>query len=159
MSDGFTLRPATPADYEPIVEALGEWMPAETVRILLPRSYLQRFAATSTVAWAESGEPGSPTELAGFLVAFPSPLHPEVGYVHFVWVAPQFRGCGLGTRLHRHAWATLAGLGCTTVEAVCSPANHGAIEFHEALGFGTRPAGAEVDLPGGEDVVVLTRAL
>ena len=160
MVEGFLFRPATVADYQPIVTALGEWMPAEKVRVLLPPEYLTRFGRTCLVAWtAPAIGVSEPAELAGFLVAFPSPAHPSVGYIHFVWVSPQFRGLGLGRELYERAFSLLRGLGCTVVEAQCSRRSPRAIAFHEHLGFTPTSIGPEVDVATGPDAVGLVRDL
>lgn len=149
----FDVHAPRPGDSRAVLAALGEWMDPERAQLLLPPQYLDRFAATSLVAHAAAGE------VAGFLVAFASTEAPAVGYVHFVWVAPQFRGQGLGRTLYEQALALLRARGCQLVEAVTSPRNPGAAAFHAHLGFDrdARPTGADIEPEDG--VVVFTRRL
>jgi len=149
----FDLRQPSPGDERDVLAALGEWMPRDTVAALLPSAYLLRFAATSLVARDQEGE------VAGFLIAFPSSENPGVGYVHFVWVAPQARGRGLGRGLYSAAFGLLASAGCRMVEAVTSPQNPGAVAFHARLGFDRdRPrSGADIEPEPG--VIVFTHPI
>lgn len=150
---GFVVRPPVPGDERDVLAALGMWMDPERAEVLLPRSYLVQFAATSLVARASDGE------VAGFLIAFPSGHAPSVGYVHFVWVAPQFRGIGLGRALYARAFVVLRAAGCVMVEAVTSPRNPGAAAFHAHLGFDRDAAASGADIEPEPGVVVFTRRL
>ena len=140
-------------DERAVVAALGEWMDPQRAAQLLPGEYLTRFAETSLVAHSADGE------VAGFVVAFPSRTAPEVAYVHFIWVAPQFRGRGLGRVLYEGACDLLRSRGCRLVEAVTSPRNPGAAAFHEHLGFDRDAQRSGADIEPSAEVVVFTRRL
>jgi len=65
-----------------------------------------------------------------------------VGYVNLFYVMPEFRGRGLGRRLHQHAVEVFAPLGRRTLRLSVSTRNPGAISFYRKLGWvtvGTRP--------------------
>lgn len=149
----FEIGIPRPGDEEAALQALGEWMDPQRARALLPPACLVTFAATSVVARSADDE------IAGFLVSFPSSADPAVGYVHFVWVAPQFRGHGLGRDLYAHAFDLLRHSGCRMVEAVTSPSNPGAAQFHAHLGFARDAAGTGADIEPEPGVVVFTRPL
>jgi ribosomal protein S18 acetylase RimI-like enzyme len=105
------------------------------------------------VAESESGE------LAGFIETIVSPSAPGIGYVHFVWVSPEFRMLGLGRELYQRALRGLRERGCRSAAAVVSRDSPGAIAFHERLGFRrSGDTGLAVELPatGGQgDVYAL----
>jgi predicted GNAT superfamily acetyltransferase len=98
------------------------------VRSALPRLFLDHFAPTSLVAEQDG-------DLAGFLVGLLSPARRAEAYIHFVGVAPAFRGSGLARRLYSRFFELAAADGRTTVRAITSPRNHGSIAFHQAMGF------------------------
>lgn len=150
---GFEIRHPAPGDEQEVLVALGEWMDPQRAVALLPPACLVTFAETSLVARAAEGE------IAGFLIAFPSSAVPSVGYVHFVWVAPQFRGHGLGRALYVRAFDLLESAGCRLVEAVTSPRNPGAAAFHAHLGFERDVARSGADIEPEPGVVVFTHPL
>lgn len=147
------IRRPRAGDHARVITALGEWMPGPKAEELLPRLYLTHFADTSLVADSDDGS------LAGFVVAFESQDAPGVGYIHFVWVSPEYRGAGVGTALYEGAFDLLRARGCHLVEVVTRRANRGSIAFHERLGFAPDVPGTGADLESGPDVVVLTRRL
>jgi ribosomal protein S18 acetylase RimI-like enzyme len=147
------IRRPGPGDHARVVAALGEWMPGARAEELLPRLYLTHFADTSLVADADDGS------LAGFVVAFESQATPGLGYVHFVWVAPEHRGSGVGRALYEEVFDLLRARGCHMVEAVTRPTNHGSLAFHERLGFVRDDPASGADLGSDPDIVVLTHAL
>jgi ribosomal protein S18 acetylase RimI-like enzyme len=147
------IRTPIPGDHARVIAALGEWMPGPRAEELLPRLYLTHFADTSLVADADDGS------LAGFVVAFESRATPGVGYIHFVWVAPEYRGSGVGRALYEAVFELLRAHGCRMVEAVTRRANQGSVAFHEQLGFACDDPASGADLGSDPDIVVLTRAL
>ena len=60
---------------------------------------------------------------------------PRVGYVSLVYVAPEFRGRGLGRVLHDHALAVSRARGCTRMRLAVALANAPAIASYERLGW------------------------
>ncbi len=75
------------------------------------------------------------SELAGFLVGFPSADDTTRAYVHFLAVAPRHRGTGLGRLLHDEFAARMSARGVSSVRCVTSPENTASIAFHERIGF------------------------
>ena len=147
------IRSPRSGEHARVIAALGEWMPGPKAEELLPRLYLTHFADTSLVADAEDGS------LAGFVVALESQATAGVGYIHFVWVSPEYRGSGVGRALYEGVFDLLRRRGCHMVEAVTRRANHGSLVFHERLGFALDAPGSGADLGSDVDMVVLTHAL
>ena len=125
---GVRLRTAAPCDYDPIAAVVDAWWGREVLPIL-PRLFLDLFWSSSLVADDAGGR------LAGFLVGVLSPSDPHEAYIHFVGVAPQARGLGLGRALYERFLGLAAADGRTVVRALTSPVNTGSIAFHRATGF------------------------
>ncbi len=121
------------------------------MRDMLPKLFFVHFRETSFVAERDG-------KLVGFLAGFLSQSLPDEAYVHFVGVHPDERGSGLGRELYDQFFAVARQHGRTRVSCVTSPANHGSVAFHEALGFEPGPPQAGYDGPGA-DRVVLSRSL
>ena len=119
---------------------------------MLPRLFFDHFRETSLIAETEGGRS------VAFIVSFVSPHDPEVGYVHFIGVDPEFRSRGLGREAYAHAAEALTARGCTRLEAVTSPVNVVSQEFHRALGFTLSSPVPAYD-GAGEDRIVMTRPL
>jgi ribosomal protein S18 acetylase RimI-like enzyme len=120
-------------DHPRVVSLVDEWWGGRPVHGLLPRLWFQHFSGTSWIAEMPDGR------VAGFLVGFISPDHPDVGYVHMAATNPNLRRRGLGRDLYRRFLADLAGRGVRRVRAVTWPGNRVSVGFHTALGF--RPVG------------------
>jgi ribosomal protein S18 acetylase RimI-like enzyme len=127
MDHDVQLRPAEPADYDPIVTVMDDWW-GRPVHTSLPRLFLDHFHRTSIVA--EHGK-----NLTGFLVGFLSPSAREAAYIHFVGIDPRFRGSGLARELYRRFFDLARADDRSIVRAITSPHNHGSIAFHTAMGF------------------------
>jgi ribosomal protein S18 acetylase RimI-like enzyme len=78
--------------------------------------------------------------------------------VHFVGVAPEQRGSGLGRELYERFFAAARAAGRSTVRCVTSPANESSVGFHRALGFEVDRVVEDYDGPG-EDRVLLVKEL
>jgi len=137
------LRTATEADYPAVAEALQSWwtLPgldtpaaARERAAMVPRLWLQHFATTSALAEHDG-------RLAGFLIAFHSQDRSDEGYIHFVGVAPDRRGEGLGRRLYERFFAGCRRAGRSRVRCITSPVNTISIAFHQAMGFALEGAG------------------
>ncbi len=157
-------RRPTEDDYERIVRVIDDWWGGERhMDVLLPRLWLQHFTGTSWVAEDAAGG------LAGFLVGFVSPDHPDAGYVHMVAANPNLRRRGVGRSLYDRFVEDVRARGVRIVTAITWPGNRGSLAFHRAIGFrvedgpgaqnlyGT-PAFAEYDY-GRQDRTVLVREL
>jgi ribosomal protein S18 acetylase RimI-like enzyme len=143
------LRGAREADYPTVAAAIQAWWTqpgldtpaaARERAALVPRLWLQHFAATSTIAERDG-------RLVGFLIAFLSQDRGDEGYIHFVGVAPDERGGGIGRQLYERFFATVRAAGRRWVRCVTSPTNTLSIAFHEAMGFAIERSGGELAKP------------
>ena len=146
------IRHAKPSDYGRVIARVNVWWGGRNMAPLLSRLFFLHFEGTSFVAEREDGE------LAGFLVGFLSQTDPHEAYVHFIGVAPEERGSGLGRELYERFFAEVAAHGRTVVRCVTSPVNEASVAFHRALGFEVERVAADYDGPG-EDRVLLVRTL
>lgn len=167
MSDaasGLRFRRPTPDDHAEIVEVIDEWWGGRKMRTLLPRLWFEHFAGTSWIA-----EDAADGRLAGFIVAFLSPDHPGMAYIHMVGADPNRRRGGVGRALYERAFADLAERGARQVEAITWPGNRTSVAFHRSMGFrvddgpGTVPIYGTAAYPDhdgpGDDRVVFLREL
>jgi ribosomal protein S18 acetylase RimI-like enzyme len=130
-----TIRQATSTDYDRIIGNLDAWWGGRQMAAMLPRLFFTHFTETCFVAEANGS-------LEGFLAGFVSSSHPEQGYVHFIGVAPEARGQGIGDALYERFFEEAKGRGCTEALAVTSPVNTGSIAFHHRMGFEALPGDA-----------------
>jgi ribosomal protein S18 acetylase RimI-like enzyme len=163
--DAATLvyRRPTEADYPRISRVVDDWWGGRKMDVLLPRLWLQHFTGTSWLAETPEGD------LAGFLVGFLSPDHPQVAYCHMIAAHPSLRGQGVGRALYERFFEDARAGGRSTVKAVTWPANRASLAFHQALGFeilggeGTQNLYGTPAQPGydfdREDRATLTRRL
>ena len=119
---------------------------------MLPKLFFLHFEGTSFVAENDDGT------LAAFLIGFLSQTDAEEAYIHFVGVAPDHRGSGIGRELYERFFAVVAAQGRTRVRCVTSPVNEGSIAFHESLGFTAESVATDYDGPG-EDRVLFVKQL
>jgi ribosomal protein S18 acetylase RimI-like enzyme len=140
-----------PADYDEIVSVVDKWW-GRPIAGSLPRLFLDHFHRTSLIARAADGV------LAGFLIGMLSPSQAGRAYIHFVGVAPAFRGSGLGRRLYEEFFALAQGAGCVGVGAITAPVNLGSIAFHRSMGFTASGPVPAYDGPG-KDMIVFDRPL
>ena len=146
------IRHATPSDYGRVIQHVNAWWGGREMAPMLPKLFFLHFEGTSFVAEDEQGS------LVAFLIGFVSQSDPSEAYVHFVGVAPDQRGSGVGRRLYERFFDTVRAHGCTTVRCVTSPANTGSIAFHAALGFTVDRVAEDYDGPG-EDRALLVKLL
>lgn len=160
---GIRFRRPTEADYATIVRVINDWWGGRNLDTLLPRLWLQHFTGTSWLAETDDGR------LAGFLVGFLSPDHPDVAYCHFVATNPNLRQRGLGRALYERFFEDARAAGRTSVRAVTWPGNRTSIAFHRAIGFEVEEGPGSQNLYGTparagydfdrEDRSILVRAL
>ncbi|MEQ3553603.1 GNAT family N-acetyltransferase [Pseudonocardia nematodicida] len=124
------VRAARPGDHPAIVGVVDDWW-GRPVHGLVPRMFLDHFHRTSLVAVEDTAH----GPLAGFLIGFPSPSEPAVGYIHFVGVRPDLRGDGLARDLYDRFTVIARAHGCSELQAITSPQNEGSLRFHRSLGF------------------------
>jgi predicted GNAT superfamily acetyltransferase len=149
---GATIRHAQPSDYGRVIQHVNAWWSGREMAPMLPQLFFVHFEGTSFVAEDDEGR------LAGFLVGFLSQADESDAYVHFVGVAPDRRGSGLGRELYERFFEAARDAGRTTVRCVTSPANETSLAFHQALGFVVDRVAADYDGPG-EDRVLLVKQL
>lgn len=133
------MRPLREGDYDVVIRQIDAWWGGRPMSGFLPRLFFQHFEDTSFAVEDESGR------LAAFLVGFMSQSRPGEAYIHFVGVAPEDRGKGLGRRLYKAFSAAAKARGARLVRAVTSPVNAGSIAFHKAMGFRVDDADLELD--------------
>jgi ribosomal protein S18 acetylase RimI-like enzyme len=147
-----TIRHAQPSDYGRVIQHVNAWWAGREMALMLPQLFFVHFEGTSFVAEDEEGK------LAGFLVGFVSQADPTEAYVHFVGVAPEHRGSGVGRELYERFFEAVQAQGRTTIRCVTSPANTGSLAFHEALGFEVDRVAEDYDGPGEDRVLLVKRA-
>ncbi|GAA2860751.1 GNAT family N-acetyltransferase [Nonomuraea rubra] len=147
----YTLRPATPADYDAIAAVVDAWW-GRPISGALPRLFLDHFHRTSLVAEGAGGE------LAGFLIGFLSPSLPDEAYIHFVGVAPDARKGGLARTMYERFFELARGDGRRVVKAITAPVNSGSIAFHGRMGFAVSEPVAGYHGPG-TSLVTFSRPL
>jgi ribosomal protein S18 acetylase RimI-like enzyme len=146
------IRHANPSDYGRVIQHVNAWWGGREMAPMLPKLFFLHFEGTSFVAEDEEGK------LVAFLIGFVSQTDPEEAYVHFVGVAPEQRGSGIGRALYERFFATVKAHGCTCVRCVTSPVNEESVAFHESLGFASESVVADYDGPG-EDRVLFVKQL
>jgi ribosomal protein S18 acetylase RimI-like enzyme len=145
------IRHAKPSDYGRVIGRVNVWWGGRDMAPMLPKLFFLHFEGTSFVA--EEGE-----DLVGFLIGFLSQTADNEAYIHFVGVAPEHRGEGLGRTLYERFFDEVRAQGRTSVRCVTSPVNQESVAFHEALGFEVDRLVEDYDGPG-EDRVLLVKRL
>jgi ribosomal protein S18 acetylase RimI-like enzyme len=143
--DGVVVREPTADDHRRVLAVLDDWWgglggAAGSARraSLVPRLFFEHFRDTSMLLERDG-------ELVGFLVGFLSQSRPDEAYIHFVGVAPELRGSGVGAAMYRRFFALARAAGRTRVRSVTSPVNRGSVAFHRAMGFELVPGDLTVD--------------
>jgi ribosomal protein S18 acetylase RimI-like enzyme len=146
-----TIRHAQPPDYGRVIQHVNAWWGGRDMAPMLPKLFFLHFEGTSFVAEREDGS------IAGFLIGFLSQTAEDEAYVHFVGVAPDQRGSGLGRDLYERFFAVAREHGRLTVRCVTSPRNESSIAFHEALGFRVDRVVEDYDGPDEDRVLLVKR--
>ena len=111
------IRHVQPSDYGRVIQHVNEWWGGREMAPMLPRLFFIHFESTSFVADREDGT------LAGFLIGFLSQTDEDTAYVHFIGVAPEERGSGLGRELYERFFDAARASGRSVVRCVTSPEN------------------------------------
>jgi ribosomal protein S18 acetylase RimI-like enzyme len=146
------IRHAQPSDYGRVIGRVNTWWAGRDMAPMLPKLFFLHFEGTSFVADDDEGQ------LAGFLIGFLSQSDPNEAYIHFVGVAPERRGEGLGRSLYERFFEAVRADGRSVVRCVTSPVNEQSVAFHQALGFEAERVARDYDGPG-EDRVLLAKRL
>jgi len=149
--EGIAIRHAQPSDYGRVIQYVNDWWGGREMAAMLPKLFFVHFEGTSFVAERSDGE------LAGFLIGFLSQTDRREAYVHFVGVAPDLRGSGLGRELYDSFFQSARAHGRTIVRCVTSPLNTDSIAFHEAMGFEVDRVAKDYDGPGEDRVLFVKR--
>ena len=146
------IRHAQPADYGRVIQHVNAWWGGREMAPMLPKLFFVHFEGTSFVAEDEEGS------LVGFLCGFLSQTSADDAYVHFVGVAPEQRGAGVGRALYEHFFEAARADGRAFVRCVTAPSNQESLAFHRALGFEVERIARDYD-GRGEDRALLVRRL
>jgi ribosomal protein S18 acetylase RimI-like enzyme len=146
------IRHAQPADYGRVIQHINAWWGGSEMAPMLPKLFFLHFEGTSFVAERDDGA------LAGFLIGFFSQTSDDEAYVHFIGVAPDQRGTGLGRDLYQRFFEVAREHGRSVVRCVTSPANEASVAFHRALGFEVDRVVEGYDGPG-EDRVLFVKSI
>lgn len=146
------IRHAHPSDYGRVIGRVNTWWGGRDMAPMLPKLFFVHFEGMCFVADDEDGQ------LAGFVIGFQSQTTPDESYIHFVGVAPERRGEGVGRQLYERFFQAALDLGCSVVRCVTSPTNAPSVEFHRSLGFDVDEIVKDYDGPG-EDRVVFVKHL
>ncbi len=110
---GLEIRHANPSDYGRVIQHVNAWWGGRDMAPMLPKLFFLHFEGTSFVAEDDEGK------LVAFLIGFLSQTDPEEAYIHFVGVAPDQRGSGIGRELYERFFAVVA-----AARAVARPLRH-----------------------------------
>jgi predicted GNAT superfamily acetyltransferase len=146
-----TVRHVQPSDYGRVIQHVNEWWGGRDMAPMLPRLFFIHFESTSFVADRADGT------LAGFLIGFLSQADDETAYVHFVGVAPDERGSGLGRELYERFFDATRAEGRSVVRCVTSSQNADSLAFHAALGFEQEGVAEDYDGVGNSRVLLARR--
>ena len=147
-----SIRHAHPSDYGRVIQHVNAWWGGRDMAPMLPKLFFLHFEGTSFVAEDSDGR------LVAFLIGFLSQTDADEAYIHFVGVAPEERGTGLGRELYERFFDVVREDGRTLVRCATSPANEQSVAFHESLGFTAESVVADYDGPG-EDRVLFVKQL
>ena len=109
------IRHANPSDYGRVIQHVNAWWGGREMAPMLPKLFFLHFEGTSFVAEDDDGK------LVGFLIGFLSQTDPDEAYIHFVGVAPEHRGSGVGRELYERFFTVVAAHGRSLVRCVTSP--------------------------------------
>lgn len=146
------IRHANPSDYGRVIQHVNAWWGGRDMAPMLPKLFFLHFEGTSFVADDDEGR------LIAFLIGFLSQTDDAEAYIHFVGVAPEERGSGIGRQLYQRFFTVAREHGRSLVRCVTSPVNKGSIAFHESLGFTVEKVAEDYDGPG-EDRVLFVKQL
>jgi ribosomal protein S18 acetylase RimI-like enzyme len=112
------------------------WGERDSLRHLHHPMFVLEFGDTAFVARrrdaqgaGQSGRDG----IVGYLLGFVAPTGD--GYIHFVAVRDDARGCGVGRQLHAAFERAAVARGAVALKALTSPENEGSMAFHRRIGF------------------------
>lgn len=145
------IRHAQPSDYGRVIGRLNAWWGGRNMAPMLPKLFFVHFEGTSFVVDDEAGQ------LAGFLIGFDSQSSTDEAYIHFVGVAPEQRGNGIGRALYERFFEEARSHGRSVVRCVTSPLNEESVAFHRALGFEVDRIVEDYDGPGEARVLLVRR--
>jgi ribosomal protein S18 acetylase RimI-like enzyme len=155
------IRPATPADVPAILPMVAKicalhqaWDSAKYGFLPNPAQRYERWLIQQAkhdrgiLLVAETDT----QQLAGFLVATTESEVPiyqlrEYGFIHDLWVEPEYRGAGMGRLLIQQAIAAFADLGVQQIRLDTAMANDAARKLFQSCGFRVSTIELLIELP------------
>ncbi len=132
------IRPLREEDYGLIMSRLDAWWNGRNMVDQLPSLFVRYFADTCLVAEIDG-------DLAGFLIGFMAQSDPDVAYVHFAGVNPDYRRRGVGQGLYDRFAQLAAKEGRSKIRSVTSTVNRLSHAFHSGMGFQLKDVGDYID--------------
>jgi ribosomal protein S18 acetylase RimI-like enzyme len=132
------IRNVRPSDYPPIITVLDDWWGGRKVSAMLTRLFFEHFNNTSFIIEENN-------QIVAFLIGFLSQSQPDVAYIHFVGVHPQYRKRGYGRLLYETFFSVARQNQRHEVRCITAPINTTSIAFHTHMGFQIEPGEAELD--------------
>jgi ribosomal protein S18 acetylase RimI-like enzyme len=132
------IRNVRSSDYLPIITVLNDWWGGRRVSPMLPHLFFEHFNNTSFIIEEDK-------QVVAFLIGFLSQSQPEVAYIHFVGVHPQFRKRGYGKILYETFFSVARQNNRQIVRCITAPINSTSIAFHTRMGFRIEPGNADWD--------------
>jgi ribosomal protein S18 acetylase RimI-like enzyme len=93
MTTLISLRNGQPADFEKITSVMPLWWNGRDLTAAILKVFFHHF--NDTIFIAEQNN-----TMVGFLIGFLSQSDPDVGYIHFAGVHPDFRKIGVARQLY-----------------------------------------------------------
>lgn len=149
-ASALVARALRPADFDDARAVADGWFGHE-VGLTMHRLFFDQLGPSGV--WLGTGH----GVMVGVLLGLRSETEPDLAYVHFHMVDPQWRGRGVGARLYREFAARMAERGCARMRALAAPGRAASVAFHTALGF-TATAAPKL-LGPGQDRIVFERSL
>lgn len=118
----------TSSDYNLVIDQLNDWWGGRQMTDMLPRLFFKHFQESSFIIKDKE-------QVLGFLIGFISQSNPQIAYVHFIGVNPNFRNKHIGRTLYSTFFETVKNKGARQVECVTSPSNISSVNFHKQIGF------------------------
>ncbi|MCG8573486.1 MAG: GNAT family N-acetyltransferase [Flavobacteriales bacterium] len=83
----------TSSDYNLVIDQLNDWWGGRQMTDMLPRLFFKHFQESSFIIKDKE-------QVLGFLIGFISQSNPQIAYVHFIGVNPNFRNKHIGRTLY-----------------------------------------------------------
>lgn len=138
--EALTIRPAIPADVPVILSLIRELAEYESLshEVVATEELLQEWLFEKKRAEVLIAElDGEPVASALFFHNFSTFLGRAGLYLEDLYVRPDFRGRGIGTKIFRHLARLAVERGCGRLEWACLDWNESSIAFYRSMGAKT----------------------